>query len=599
LVFSEVLLFVNESIAGRRRNNVTETTHKKHVVGRMDWQHNVEEDDDIRTVNTVNFFNSNSDRVSVSGSCMSTGMTTQASPDNCNTNLRNQINANDALTLYLQQQQQPPFTQLYPQIPSHPTQACFPTAAQNEFEVQHSRNNDDDESDNQTANTMEYPPSLNSLYSHRDALSANGSYGADMSFVTLQTSSVASPTHPKSLPSLRLHQVTDSNDNEETHNTVVSEPITPPAFQNRAAITQSVIKAAVDRGTYMAYDASSSVFGLSTVANTITSSANMTHNYSNDANPENGEDADHLPACTLPHPLSLPHKNTDQTADSMFLGMEYDNDYIQTAVNPDLTSAAAAAAAMHSKQSHELEIDKIIRDVHRRRVICCVYTLIVLILLVGVGGITCFFGTTCPGVTKVRGSTASSINENKNTPTPTRSPVFRKVPSTTTTTSSPSTLRPAAVVTDIPTLQPIVDLISPTVTPFTQIPVAKSKVNDSNGTNDKPSSNDNSKNDVPTAAPTRRPNKVDDSNDTGAPTRQPNKDDSNDRDVTPKPTRRPIKAISFAPSMEPTPSFNNDDRFNNQNNGRFDDDTETVVPTFFPTNTDDRNNDDRVRNRIQ
>ena len=491
----------------------------------------------------------------------------------------------------------------------------------------------EEETDDPSTTTMDYPLSMNSFYSHRDALSASGSYGADMSFVTTtHTSSVASPPpphihapsppeiqEPTSLPRLQLHEVCDGASRPSEYH------------RHLASSTHSAIKAAMERGTNMAYDESASVIGHSSaMAHTIASSSNMTkdqhHRYlfhsaflqshnNNDQYIEANaivveEDRQHPVVDDLPHPPSLPYKGTDLTTDSMFLGMEYDNDYIQTTKMKMVDSTTNGTTHPSSTKSSLASSEETMRRIQRKRILCCVYMLVALILIIGVGGILCTFGTTCPGIEKLssRSSSSSASSEDKfdGSLAPTPSTALRNSPTpnlNTVPTSSP-TVRPIVSKTDPPTKRPIAIVVPPPMVVVdtdkeskspTLSPMAAPRENEEpSPTND--GSVDNGKS--PSAAPSDEndsgsaPENINNDNEpekepTASPTKEPNNDvpEENGNDT---PTATPTVAPTISPpndDVEPTSSNRNDDQSSND---------DMIEPTVAPMDFNDDGNDDNT-----
>ena len=444
-----------------------------------------------------------------------------------------------------------------------------------EVEEEHQEGEEEvsDHDDDTTTTTLEYPVSMNSSYSHRDALSASGSYGADMSFVTNQT--MASP-----LPT-----------------------------------------SAVERGAHRALDETSSVLGHSTVAHTIASSSQQTHHqyffhssflqsrhsagttadsYAANANAIHQGEQPNI----VPHSTSLPFKGTDLTSESMFLGMEYDTDYIKTTLKADSTP------------TKENESDWRLR-VHRKRMLGCVVTLVALILVVAIGGVLCTFATTCPGLEPLSSrSSSSSSSSSSNTvedqyddtaaPTPSPSPLIRMKPTAN-----------SNIVTIPPTRRPVVSKTDPpTKPPASKFPTASPVKHEEEPTND---NQDNG---------TESSNENDTENSTGSTDNNDNEDtpentDNNDPEPTAAPTKEPTNDVTEdnddlpmrMPTAEPVTSSPNDKEppMIDQDDDRSPVTDDTVVPTTAPTfllfpnddddpmmNTEDNddNNDDDRRIRI-
>jgi hypothetical protein len=576
--------------------------------------HNTDDEDDIHTINSLSY-QSHYDRPSLGSS---SGMM-QASSESFRVNHDRTTQGIPAAFDHQQQQL--------------PTQTSSPDVVYSNPDVGRTHSNVmEDESDDQTTTTMEYPMSLNSFYSHRDALSASGSYGADMSFVTTQTTSIASPppappSHEQ-VPQLRLQQLKEQqileqplprlclhevSDGELTH-----ELSRPTEYHScHLESTQSAIKAAMERGTNMAYDESASVIGLSTVAHTIASSSIMTKEnnkyFFNSAflRSQNYVEAeaivveeDRRPE-ELPHPPSLPYKGTDLTSDSMFLGMDYDNDYIKTKIKGDSTTTA------YPVTKSSVEIEETIRRIHRKRILCCVYILIVLILIVGIGGIMCTFGTTCPGVEKLSSRSKSSAStEDKyygtSTMAPTPTTLIRNSPTADSnvapTSLSAYTDNPVISKTYPPTRIPMAAVAPPMIVVVkeskspTTSPIAPPS--ESGNTTGPPSPTNDSNNvdngNSPSAAPSdntgNAPNSVNEPNKvpTAAPTKKPsNVVTENSNDVP-----------TASPTDEPTASSPNDDGPTGTNDDRLmaDDAIPTISPTFGNNFNDDGSRNDDTTN---
>lgn len=588
----------------------------------MEPQHDITDDeDDIHTITSMGYHSHNN--ISNSSGMMQASTESfrvNSTGSGCHNPMPNQI------PMAFDSQQLPMRLQHCHSDALLRTRTSSPDIVYSNPDVVHNNNVTEDVDDDQTTATMEYALSMNSFYSHRDALSASGSYGADMSFVTTQTSSIASPPpvsslssqqqlllpqpQEQALPRLQLHQVSDDN--------VPQEPTSPSICHNHMEVTQSAIKAAIERGANMAYDESSSVLGFSTIAHTIASSSYMTkdnnkyffnssflrsHSYI-EADAVVVEE-DQRPT-VLPHPPSLPLKNTDLTTDSMFLGMEYDNDYIKTKLKGETMATA------HLPKQNIAELEETTRRIQRRRIICCVYSLIALILIVGIGGILCTFGTTCPGVEKLfsRSSSIATAEDRYDgtiVPTGTPVPLIRNTPTVNPSalpTTKPSMLptgRPVVLKTHLPTKRPMLIVIpppmmvvkeskAPTLLP-TNMPhesdmnedeaPSPTKENNNDGEVAPSDNSDTGKGNAPDASenePEKEP--------TAAPTKEPNndvKDDENDG-----PTTIPTNKPTISSPNDDEPANNNDDR---DPEGMNDDAIPTLTPTFIVfRNDDDTNN---------
>lgn len=409
---------------------------------------------------------------------------------------------------------------------------------------------EEEESDNDdtTTTTLEYPVSMNSSYSHRDALSASGSYGADMSFVTAQTMASPFPT------------------------------------------------TAVERGAHMAAldESSSSVLGHSTVAHTIASSSQntgMTHphhqyffhssflhiRHSTEANDDSNVNANaiqgdhHHQPNSLPHSPSLPFKGTDLTSESMFLGMEYDTDYIKTTLNADSTTKSKPLA----------------RRIHRNRMVGCVVTLVALILVVAIGGVLCTFATTCPGLEPLSSRSSSSISSSgsgsgssntvedqyDDTAAPSPSPLIRINPTAN-----------SNIATTSPTRRPVVSKTDPpTKPPASKFPTASPVKNEGEPTNDNQDKSTENNENTPENTNNNDPE----------PTASPTKEPTND--INENTTDLPV----HIPTAEPVASSPNDNAppmMNQDNDDRSPVTDDTVVPTTAPTFLIFMNDDDQMMN---
>jgi hypothetical protein len=274
----------------------------------------------------------------------------------------------------------------------------------------------------ESTSTVEYPMSIATSYEHRDPLSFAGA----ASFVhTAASPSPYSVSGGLSVP----ETLNQSYDNDRNYDMDVQST-----------------EAAMQRGTYMAYDACASVMG-HTIANSI---ATKYSGY-----PEDDMDIPQLPL-----------KATDMT-DSVVAGMDYDNDYMKT--NPNSQSNDEG---VRSKMNQS-----------RMMMLCLVLFLFLSVLAAVTSGVICTVGTACKP-----SATSSSIQSNSDSLSPTRAPITKlpsselpgqpttdqqlpilELPSFTPTISKPSStppsLRPSILPIESPTQSPMEDNNQPTDSP--------------------------------------------------------------------------------------------------------------------------------------
>jgi hypothetical protein len=357
----------------------------------------------------------------------------------------------------------------------------------------------------ESTSTVEYPMSIATSYEHRDPLSFAGA----ASFVhTAASPSPYSVSGGLSVPeTLNQSYDNDRNYDMDVHST----------------------EAAIQRGTYMAYDACASVMG-HTIANSI---ATKYSGY-----PEDDMDIPQLPL-----------KATDMT-DSVVAGMDYDNDYMKT--NP-------------SSQSNDDGVRSKINQ-SRMLMLCLVLFLFLSVLAAVTSGVICTVGTACKP-----SATSSSIQSSSDSLSPTRAPITKlpsselpgqptndqqlpilELPSFTPTMSkppsTPPSLRPSILPIESPTQSPMEDTNQPTDSPH----------------------------DVPTESPqepTDRPERPTTRKPSSEPSEPPDTNNRNNPEPRTPPTPTPA---SSSLTSEPTLS-----------------DTSTSEPTPQPTRpTSNRNNDD-------